>query len=239
MKLKTSRLWIALTIVFLTITYAFYYTSHQEITDAHALISKTIDASKDIKSYKFAISTNLSIHGKNIQMISGRGYVDYRNKKLRITMTMMNNSMEMIVIDDTAYIRESNGPWQTQKLSEHSIWKSSYDPLLQQRSILLNASNVTMRKEENDWILEIVPDKKVVIEQMKRTSVGLETIKKEKLKNFTIRYWIEKDSYHIKRIENNVELEMNIKGLETPVRLNNLIEIYDYNEKVKIEAPVD
>ncbi len=238
MKLKTSKLWIALAIVFLTITYAFYYTSHQEITDAHALISKTIEASKDVKSYRFTISTNLSIHGKNIQMIAGRGCVDYRNKKLHITITTMNNSVEMIVIDDTTYLRESNGAWQTQKLTEHSLWKSNYDFLSQQRPILLNTSNVTMGKEENGWILEIVPDKKVVIEQMKRT-MSLKTITEKELKKFIIRYWIEKDSYRIRSIENNVELEMNIKGLETPVKLDNLIYIYGYNEKMEIEAPID
>ena len=67
---------------------------------------------------------------------------------------------------------------------------------------------------------------------------GLGTIKEEELKDFTIRYWIEKDTYRITKIENKVELEMNIQGLVTPMKLNNFIELYDYNKKIEIEAPV-
>jgi hypothetical protein len=169
-------------------------------------------------------------------MTSGEGCVDYRNKKLRTTMTMMNRSIEMIVIGDMAYVRESNGSWQTQELSERSIWESGYDQLAQQRSILLNATNVTMLKEDNGWVLDVIPDKEKVVEQMKKT--GLETIKEEELKDFTIKYWIEKDSYYITKIENKVELEMNIQGLVTPVKLNSVIYLYDYNEKMEIEAPI-
>jgi len=233
---RTNKFWI-IAIIFLGVLCIFYYTTHKEITDAYTLISKTIKASEDVKSYRFNISTNLTIHGEDIQIISGRGCLDYKNKKLHVMMKMINNTIEMIVIDNTAYIRESNGLWQEQKLPERALWKSNYDFLSQQRSILLNSSNVTMRKEENGWILEVIPDKEVVIEQMKKMT-NLK-IKKKGLKKFIIRYWIEKDNYHIKSIENNVELEMNIKGIETTVKLNNFIYIYDYNEKMKIKSPVD
>lgn len=241
MKPKTSRnidvkLVIALAVIALAIFSAVYYTSYCEITDASVLSVRTSDALKDTKSYRFAISTNLSMSGGDAEMINGEGCVDCRNKKLRTTMTMMNSSMEMVVIGDMAYIRESNGSWQTQELGKRSVW--DYDQLGQQRSILLNATNVTMRKGDNGWILDVIPDKETIIEQMKKTSAGLETIKEEELKNFTIRYWIEKDSYHITRIENKVEIEMNIKGMVTPVRLNNFIDFHDYNEKMDIEAPI-
>jgi len=233
------KLLVVLVIIALAIFSVVYYTSHREIRDAHVLGLRAVDASKDTDSYCFTISTNLSmpqIQEGDVEMTSGEGCVDYRNNKLRTMMTMMNRSIEMIVIGDTAYVRESNGSWQTQELSERSIWERGYDQLAQQRSILLNATNVTMLKEDNGWVLDIIPDKEEVVEQMKKT--GLETIKEEELKDFTIRYWIEKDNYHITRIENKVELEMNIQGLVTPMELNSAIYLYDYNEKMEIEAPI-
>jgi hypothetical protein len=233
------KLLVVLVIIVLAIFSVVYYTSHREITDAHVLSLRAIEASKDTDSYCFTIFTNLSmpqIQEGEVEMTSGEGCVDYRNNKLRTTMTMMNRSIEMIVIGDTAYVRESNGSWQTQELSERSIWKSGYDQLVQQRSILLNATNVTMLKEDNGWALDVIPDREEVLEQMKKT--GLETIKEEELKDFTIKYWIEKDSYHITRIENKIELEMNIQGLVTPVELNSAIYLYDYNEEMEIEAPI-
>jgi hypothetical protein len=93
-----------------------------------------------------------------------------------------------------------------------------------------------MQKEAEGWILDIVPDKKNVVEQMKKT--GMETVKEEELKDFAIKYWIEKGSYHITKIETRVELEMNIQGLVTPVELECVVYLDDYNEKMEIEAPV-
>ena len=93
-----------------------------------------------------------------------------------------------------------------------------------------------MQKEDNGWILDIIPDKEEVVEQMEKTGLG--TIKEEELKEFTIKYWIEKGSYHITKIENRVELEMNIQGLVTHVELYSVVYLDGYNEKMGIEAPV-
>ena len=230
------KLVIALILIALAIFAAVYYTSHREITDPQVLIAKTVAASEDITTYRFALSTNLSTPEGAVEMMSGDGCVDYRNKKLHTTVTAMNRSIEMVVIGDTAYVRESNGSWQTQNVSGYSssIWES--DQLAQQRSLLQNATNVTMQKEETGWVLDVIPDREEVIEQMNRT--GLETIKEEELIDFSIKYWIEKNTYWITKIENRIELEMNIQGLVTPIKLNNSVKLYDYNKEVEIEAPI-
>lgn len=236
------KLLVAIIAIALTISSVFYYTSHREITDANTLSLRAIDASKDTKSYRFAISTNLSMpaQGEVIDMLSGEGCVDYRNKELRTTITTMDRSVEVVVIGDTAYTRESNGSWQMQELGGYydSMWERDYDVLAQQRSILLNATNATMYKEDNGWVLDIIPDKEEVLKQMRKTGTGLETIREEELKDFSIRYWIEKDSYHIMRVENRVELEMNIGGMVTPMQLGNSVYLDSYNEKMEIEAPI-
>ena len=236
------KLLVALAAIALTISSVFYYTSHREITDANALSLRAIDASKDTKSYRFTISTNLSMptQGGDVDMLSGEGCADYRNKKMRSTMTIMDRSVEVVVIGDTAYTRESNGSWQMQELGGYygSMWERDYDVLAQQRSILLNATNATMYKEDDGWVLDIIPAKEEVLKQMRKTGTGLETIREEELKDFSIRYWIEKDSYHIMRVENRVELEMNIGGMVTPMELGSSVYFDSYNEKMEIEAPI-
>jgi hypothetical protein len=238
---KTSKnsdikLLVILAIISLTIVSAVYYTTHREITDPQVLIAKTVDASEDITTYRFTLATSLSMPEGAVELMSGAGSVDYQNKKIRTTVTAMNRSMEMIVIGDTAYVRESYGSWQTRNVSDYSssTWES--DQLAQQRSLLANATNVTMQKEENGWVLDVIPDQEEVLEQMKRA--GLETVKEEELIDFSIKYWIEKDSYHITGIENKIELTMNIQGLVTPMELNNSVHLYDYNKEMEIEAPI-
>ena len=230
------KLLAALAVIALTIVSAVYYTAHREVTDARGLSIRAINALEDTNSYRFTISTNLSMQGEELELLSGGGSVDYRNKKLWTSMTMINNTVEIVVVGDTAYVRESNESWQTQDISGYSgsVWES--DQLAQQRAIMLNATNVTMQKEAEGWILEIVPDKESVVKQMKKT--GMETLKEEELKDFAIKYWIEKGSYHITKIENRVELEMNIQGLVTPVELDSVVHFDGYNEKMEIEAPV-
>lgn len=236
------KLLVAIAAIALTISSVFYYTSHREITDANALSLRAIDALKDTKSYRFTISTNLSMstQGGDVDMLSGEGCVDYRNKKMRSTMTIMDRSVEVVVIGDMAYTRESNGSWQMQELGGYygSMWERDYDVLAQQRSILLNATNATMYKEDDGWVLDIIPAKEEVLKQMRKTGTGLETIREEELKDFSIRYWIEKDSYHITRVENRVELEMNIGGMVTPMQLGSSVYFDSYNEKIEIEAPI-
>ena len=229
-----SKVIITLILLGVAISAAVYYTSYREITDPQVLIAKTVDASKDIKSYRFVLSTDLRMPAGDL-MIRGDGSVDYSNKKLHATMTMMNRSLEMIVINDTAYVRESYGSWQKQDLDERSLWEN-YDQLAQQRSILLNATNVTMQEEDRGWIVIIFPDRREVIEQMKQA--GLERLKEEDLRDFTMNYWIEQDSYHITRIENKIEFTMDIQGMVTPVRLTNSVNLSDYNKKMEIEAPI-
>lgn len=230
-----TKVVIALVLIAVALVAALYYVAHREITDPQVLIVKTVDASEEIQTYRFALVTNLSMPEGDIAMMSGVGYVDYPNKKLRTTMTMMNQSVEMVVINDTAYVRESLGSWQTQKLEERGVWESQ-DQLKQQYALLQNATNVTMHAEENGWVLDIIPDRKEVIEQMRR--MGRETIKEDELKNYTITYWIEEEHYYITKIESRMELEMNIQGMLTPMKLQNFINLDNYNTKIEIIAPL-
>ncbi len=227
---------IALILMAVVLVSVVYYSTHREITDPQVLIAKTIDASDAVHSYRFELTTALTLPEGEVEMMSGSGCVDYRAQKMRTAMTMMDTSMEMILINNTAYVRESLGAWQRQDVTDRSIWESSYDQLAQQRSILANATNVTMRADEEGWILEIVPNQTDVIEQMH--GAGLELSGEEELNDFAITYRIEPTTYYITGIENRIALVMNIQGLLTPIELNSTIRLYGYNEALVIEAPV-
>ena len=79
------KLLVALATIALTISSVFYYTSHRKITDANTLSLRAIDASKDTKSYRFAISTNLSMPAQDgdVDMLSGDTCLTIIGKEIR------------------------------------------------------------------------------------------------------------------------------------------------------------
>jgi hypothetical protein len=229
------KLVIALFLIAVAIVAGVYAGTHREITDPATLIARMISASRDVRTYQFKLSTQLTMPGEELELLSGSGYVNYPNRQLRTTMTAQDRSFELIVLNETVYVREAPGAWRTQQLDEASLWKS-YDQLEQQYAILRNASNTTMVKIDSGWVLAIVPAKQEVTEQLSRA--GIESITEDELQNFTITYWIERDSYFISRIENRISLELNIQGLVTPIQLDSYVNLTEYNKELKIAPPL-
>jgi hypothetical protein len=229
------KLVIALFLIAVAIVAGVYAGTHREITDPATLIARMIAASRDVRTYQFELSTQLTMPGEELELMSGRGYVDYPNRQLRTTMTAQGRSFELIVLNETVYVREAPGAWRTQHLDQETLWKS-YDQLEQQYAILRNASNTTMANLDSGWVLAIVPAKQEVTDQLSRA--GMETITEDELQNFTITYWIEGDSYFISRIENMISLELNIQGLVTPIQLDSYVNLTEYNKELKIAPPL-
>jgi len=101
--------------------------------------------------------------------------------------------------------------------------------------ILKNAANSTMYQENGMWLLEIIPEKAEILEQMR--DAGLDDSKIE-LKRYVIRYMIEPDTYYIRKAETIADIEMNFRGMQTLMKLMNVIHFSGFNEKMNIEAPV-
>ena len=234
-RVGNRKLVIALFIIAAAIIAGVYAGTHREITDSTTLIARMTAASRDVRTYQFELSTQLTVPGEELELMSGSGYVDYPNRQLRTTMTAQGRTFELIVLNETVYVREAPGAWRTQQLDQASLWKS-YDQLEQQYAILRNASNITMAKIDSGWALSIVPAKQEVTAQLSRA--GMETITEDELQNFTITYWIERDSYFISRIENKISLELNIQGLVTPIQLDNYVNLSAYNKELEIAAPL-
>lgn len=222
---------ILVVVIVLLSLFLVYSHTQGEIKDAQTLTIKTAAALENTRSYEFDMYSNLSMLNEEIQIIKADGQVDIANNKMVQSMDFADRSIQIIVIDDQTYYRETNGSWEKQGLGDMKIWR---DTLSEQRSVLFNAKNSTMHKQEDGWILEIIPEKEEVLEQMK--TLGLETSGTE-LKSFFTRYWIEKGTYHIRTIETYVEVEINFMGMQTPVRIYSVIHMDNYNEKFNIKAP--
>jgi len=217
-------------IVLLSFFLVFSYFNND--MDARTLSLKAAFALENTRSYQFDITSNLSMFNEELQVMSAKGKIDSNNKKMHVFVNSTDRQVEAIAIGDKTYAREINGPWQIRQADEVSMWK---DKLSQQRSILENARNLTMYRENESYILEIVPDKEDVMRQIR--DAGLEDSKIE-LKKYVVRYRIEPDTYYIQTAETHADIDMNFRGMQTSVKLINVIHLSDFNEKMSIETPV-
>ena len=218
--------------VIIILSFFLVFSYFNDIIDARTLSLRAAKALENTRSYQFDISSNLSFFNEELQVMSAKGKVDTNNKKMHVFVNSSDRQVEAIVIGDKTYARETNGPWQVRQVNELSIWK---DKLSEQRSILENARNLTMYRENGTYILEIVPEKEEVLRQMREA--GLDDSKIE-LKRYVIRYRIEPYTYYIRKAETYADIEMNFRGMQTSMKLTNIINLSDFNEKMSIEAPV-
>ncbi len=228
---KGKRAGLILVLVILSLFFITYLD--KDVKDAKTLSLRTAEALENTKSYSFDLSSNISILGEDISVIGAKGDVDSANSKVHMSMDFPDrSSIEAIIIGENVYFRELNGPWQTRGLDKSEIWN---DKLKEQRSILQNADNMTMYREEDGWLLEIFPDEEVVIEEMRKA--GLDDTESN-IKSFSIRYWIEDGTFFVKKTETDIEVEMNFMGMDTEVKLVNVLYLSNFNEKMDIEVPV-
>lgn len=229
----SNRFVIALvTIIVILSIFLVYSYYHEQVIDEQTLRLKTLKALENTKSYRFDMYSNLSMLNENLQVIKAEGQVDLQNNNMVQSIIYSNRSMEVVVINDQAYYRENEGVWQVQRLGDTKILD---DKLSEQRSVLFYAENATMSKVEGGWVLEIIPDRNDILKQM--GTMGLDTSGSE-LNGFVTRYWIEDGTFYIRMIETDVDVEINFMGMQTPVKLKNVIHLSNYNDKVTIQAPI-
>ncbi len=229
-----KQLLIFLGIICILIIFAFYYVEHREINDAYALAGRVIETSKDTGSYQFDIHSNISMLGESFTLIKGNGSVDYTNEKMAVKLRSMEESMDIIIVDDNAYLRNSDDSWETRKLNQQT-W-DSYDQLTQTSLLLANSTNLSMEKADSYLILTALPENSALLREAEKA--GLQLKGDERLNEYSIRYLIDRDSYHIMSIESRTEFMMNVQGLMSPVTINNQVDVYNYNAQIEIEAPV-
>lgn len=226
-----QKLLAAVVIVILSFFLVFSYFN-DDIKDARTLSLRAAKALENTRSYQFDITSNLSIFNEELQVMRAKGKVDSNNKKMHVFVNSSGSEVEAIALGDKTYAREKNGSWQVRQIDEMTIWK---DKLSEQRLILENAGNLTMYRENESYILEIVPEKEEVMRQLR--DAGLDDSKIE-LERYVIRYLIEPDTYYVRKAETHADINMNFRGMQTSMKLINVIHLSGFNEKMSIEAPV-
>ncbi|WP_319507307.1 hypothetical protein [uncultured Methanolobus sp.] len=229
-----KQLLIFLGIICILIIFAVYYVEHREINDAYALAGRILDTSKDVGSYQFDMHSNISMLGESFTLIKGNGSVDYTNRKMSVKLKSMEDSMDLIVVDENAYSRSNGKSWEKRKLNQQT-W-DNYDQLSQMNLLLANSTDLSMEKTDSYLILTALPDNSALIQEAEKA--GLELKGDEHLTEYSIRYLIERDSYHIMSIESHTEFMINIQGLMSPVAINNRVYVYNYNSGIEIEEPI-
>lgn len=229
-----KKLFAAFAIICVLIIFAVYYVEYREINDAYSLAGRVLYVSNDVSSYQFDIHSNISMVGETLPIIIGNGSVDYKNERIAAKFESVEESIDLIVVDDYAYFRSNNGSWEKKYLNEQ-MW-DSYDQLSQKNLLLDDSTNLSMQKVNSHIVLTAIPDRSVLIQEAKK--VGLDLQGDEQLNNYYITYLIDKDTYRVISIETHIEFLMNIQGLVSPVIINNQIDIYNYNEKLDIETPI-
>ncbi len=222
---------LAATFVILSFFLVYSYI-YEDVRDAKTLGLKAAKALENTDSYRFDISSNLSMFNEELQIIKVEGEVDSIKNRMRMSLRSQERSIEAIVLGDKTYAREIGGEWQVRTIDDVSIWK---DKLGEQRMILKSVANSTMYQENGMWLLEIVPEKADILEQMR--DAGLDDSKIE-LKRYVIRYMIEPHTYYIRKVETIADIEMSFRGMQTSMKLMNVIHFSGFNEKMNIEAPV-
>ncbi|MBP1910272.1 hypothetical protein [Methanolobus bombayensis] len=213
---------------------ALYYVEYREINDAYTLAGRVIDSSKDVDSYQFDIYSNISMLGESFMLMEGKGIVDYKNKEMSVSLLSMEDSMDLIVAEESAYSRNNNGLWDKQKLNQQ-MW-DSYDQLTQTNLLLANSTELSMERTDFYLILTALPDNKTLLQEAEKA--GLKLKGDERLTDYSIRYFIEKESYRVTAIESHTEFMMNVQGLVSPVAIHNRVEFYNYDNVDDVDVPV-
>lgn len=212
----------------------FYYAEYREINDPYDLAGRVVHVSEDIKSYQFEMSSNITILGETISALEGSGYVGYDNQQMDITFFSPEKSIDMMVVDEKAYMRENGGIWQSRNLDKDT-WTSN-DQLSQNEFLLEESTNLSMERTDSGIILTAIPEQESLIQEAE--NVGLDLQGTEQLNEYYVRYLIDEDTYYVLSIETYIDIQMKVQGMNSPVIIDNVINIYDYDEEKDVEAPL-
>ena len=230
-----KQLYAAIVIIFiLALSGIIYYAEYREINDPYELAGRVIHVSEDISSYQFDMSSNITILGDSVSALKGNGYVGYDDQEMNITFFSPEKSIDMIVVDEKAYMREDDGSWQSRNLDE-GTWESN-DQLSQNEYLLAESTNLSMGKTDAGIILTAIPDHTTLIEEADK--VGLDLQGTEQLRDYYVRYLIDEDTFYVLSIETYIDIQMKVQGMNSPVIIDNVINIYDYDKEMDVEAPL-
>ncbi len=232
---SSKQLYAALIIIsILILSSIYYYAEHREINDPYDLAGRVIHVSEDIGSYQFNVSNEITLLGETISPLNGSGYVGYGDQEMDIIFYSPERSIDMIVVDEKAYIREDNGTWESRNLDD-ATWESN-DQLSRNEFLLEESTNLSMERTDRGIVLTAIPDQTALMKEADK--VGLDLQGTEQLRDYYVRYLIDEDTYYIISIETYIDIQMKVQGMNSPVIIHNTINVYDYDQELDVMAPL-
>jgi len=211
---------------------------------AKEALDRSFAASAAAEAYSYKMTMRASLPdsvsgGAAMDVMSVQGRVDKANKKMHL-LTVMNplqqtQNTETYIIGNTYYGRLPTGEWVRQETANDKLWKQ--ESIQGMQGELVNSSAVAFLAQENlnganCYVLNITPDKDKLPTLLGRNA----NIQEQTLSNLVsagIKEWVEKDSFLMKRIL--FQVDMNESG--KIMRMETDITFFDYGKDQAIELP--
>ena len=207
--------------------------------------------------------TSGGITGEVNMSMSGEVAADFVNRKMQMEMSAsmrmsaegqtQSQEMDMLMylIDDMGYMKTDmpgeSGEWEKYSLSELELeetWEaanyiSAYADLLEQ-------SDITILKEQkvngvSCYVIEVEPSKaslaNLIAQQQLATDADIGLDYSEMFKDFTVKYWVAKDSYDLIKATVEATLELEEAGEKLEGSMTMTANGWDYGEPIDIELP--
>ncbi|PKP54171.1 MAG: hypothetical protein CVT90_02045, partial [Candidatus Altiarchaeales archaeon HGW-Altiarchaeales-3] len=229
--------------------------------------AKVLEVAGSIETYKMDMDMNMTMRAEGMEMvipITAKVVADEKNKKMemKMSMSMMGQKMDMIIyiLGNTMYMQSPDpfsGESQWIRMDAEDIGGTddmwSANSQVEKELELLKDAKVEFLGEESvrgvsSWKVKVTPDEKTLEEYIKKemsktessSSSGLDDME-IKFKNYTVTYWIARDTYFITKEKVHADMAMKVEGFtgmtEMDMAMDMDAELYDYNVAVDISLP--
>jgi hypothetical protein len=207
--------------------------------------------------------TSAGISGTVTMSMSGEVAADFLSREMQMDMNVYMKmsaqgqtqtqevDMLMYILDDVGYIKTDMpgqpGDWEKASLSEldlEDIWEAAN--YISSYADLLEGADITIQKVQTVngvpcYVVEVRPSKAsladFVEQQQAATDTELGIDYSEMFQDFTVKYWIAKDSYDIIKATVNATLHLEQAGDEYSGNMTMTANGWDYGESISIEPP--
>jgi hypothetical protein len=251
--------------------------------EAQQVVADSMVAMKNVNSYTFSMDMDMDMEavggsspGKVTATMEMDAAMDMAAKIMRASFEMsfdeisvegvtedmpQNISMEMYMIEETAYVKmdmpEIGEQWVKMPFTEEMKEIYNLDMVEQQMTPLESASDIEyLRSEKVDgsdcYVLKIVPDMAAMLDwfEAQQTATGglgfgeMESLE-DVFKNLSYTAWIDKDSKLMRKINIGMSMEMNAEEFgagesefdSMTMDITMGMNIGDFNEPVPIDLP--
>ena len=240
---------------------------------AQEIVDGVVESLPDIKTYQFDMDMTMDIaaeaEGEAVEMtmvMGGSGALDLENRQMMMDMVInmampgedeIEMEMATYLIGDMMYIFmeiPGMGPMWVKSEMPEGTWEEMNQ--VEPQIALLEAAQVEVIGSESVggvdcYVLEVTPDMEqlwqLAMQQAELTgempAVAEEFIQ-EMFHSFSMKQWVAKDTYFLRRAEIDMAVEltpeaMGFPGEEGVMTMDIVIDllVYDYNQPVSIELP--